>query len=792
MSITLNIPINQMVLTTGCHVYKTERFVKQTGRFNGIDRLLDIVSMGLMGTQLPAITTGQMWRVELEHNHVFWVTNGAWSGTAPLDIVFCGYDSTQDSPWKIDERFTHYLSGRNNISAQVSVRNNIYSRADAEILYRLSHEDRMYFPRLNEEQAALVIEDKNVLVQGVAGSGKTNVCLDKIIYTACRGYHGRTLYTTYSRGLLADTKNRLYRSRQNIRDLLDAIQEKRVRFVGEPRDAVGARLGLYLDASDERTLQARLEEVVAYLESKVDFCLVEDIYQQVTGERVRLADEGYFIKQYCTNNPYLTGRLAKLKGISHEVLFKEIYGLIGGKCNPQDMAHALSIDEYKAMREGSFSPAECDAIFSIATDYEKHLMREGLTDNNRLSRELLCTWSDSLPQYSLVLADEVQDFGEVTLVLLSKMAAKMFAVGDALQMINPSFFRFAYLKNLLYHDVARVAELKRNYRCSPKIESLIDACRALNAQTFGTHSFVLGSKAVCEDENTRTAYIQDTRFVDALKASGLEDITVVVPTQALKQDLRARLPKEEVLTVSEIKGLERDTVVLYHVLDTHLLEWQSLARKSVNRKTADENSVYRYYFNLFYVGISRARRNLYIVEGNPPSQFVPLLNKEVERLDKEVALKELLRATGKRLDREELLRRIEQFIRLGQYDNADQTADRLEDADKQKARIRAYRQHWSVGDYRATGIALWQLGFLDEAKNAFVMGEEHALLALLDANRDRGELSIDMLRYYPLLQDNEQALTLLNELVATDLSRLKETNKSVFEAIKRRKKENRL
>lgn len=38
----------------------------------------------------------------------------------------------------------------------------------------------------------------------------------------------------------------------------------------------------------------------------------------------------------------------------------------------------------------------------------------------------------------------------------------MFCVGDALQMINPSYFSFAYLKKLMYdEDLTSVAETKK-------------------------------------------------------------------------------------------------------------------------------------------------------------------------------------------------------------------------------------------------------------------------------------------------------------------------------------------
>ena len=66
---------------------------------------------------------------------------------------------------------------------------------------------------------------------------------------------------------------------------------------------------------------------------------------------------------------------------------------------------------------------------------------------------------------------------------------KMFCVGDALQMINPSYFSFAYLKGLMYDkEYTLVSELKHNYRNSQAIAEIIDLLGDLNKTIFGTHS----------------------------------------------------------------------------------------------------------------------------------------------------------------------------------------------------------------------------------------------------------------------------------------------------------------
>ena len=67
-----------------------------------------------------------------------------------------------------------------------------------------------------------------------------------------------------------------------------------------------------------------------------------------------------------------------------------------------------------------------------------------------------------------------------------------------------------------------------------------------------------------------------------------------------KENLRKIFKKQEILTISEIKGLERETVLLYNILSDNFDKWKKLELFNINHKQADENSVYRYYYNLFY------------------------------------------------------------------------------------------------------------------------------------------------------------------------------------------------
>lgn len=771
------------VVLSGRHrVLKTERLLKQTARLKSIDDMLDKVAGGVLSVlpRLPSAKEDEYWAAEVEE-HTFWFTLGA-------DLVFVGYDSPLESYVSEDSRFVTFLATHPTFTLRLALRPAVYPKEDFAKLYRLSLCDGLYFPCLNAKQRELVTcEDKHVLVQGVAGSGKTNVCVDKILFSAYRAYGGKVLYTTFSRGLLMDTKMRLESWKQTALALLDAHLAGRVRFADEDEQGgIANRLGLVLD--DNASLAfASLAAIIERMDA-VEYKLPQDLYADQTGRLPLVCDEAYFLHEFVgKNRSALAGRMEKIKQLSPEVIYKEIFGLIEGWCDPQDPAKRLDRASYIAMRQGSFGRAECDVIFGIAEEYARHRAKTGGVTEAEMCRALLST---PLEPYSLVIADEVQDFCQVTLVLLARLAQKMFCVGDALQMINPSFFNFAYLKRLLFDsETSRVVTLQHNYRSSKRIEGLLDELSALNERCFGVHSFVVKGSVVGDDVDTTAALVQGDGLLQAMAETDLGDVTIVVADRAVKEAIRPLLPKQEILTVSEIKGLERDTVVLYHLLDTHRARWDALEHAYVDRKTADENSVYRYYFNLFYVGVSRARRHLYVAE----EQIPPLFRSLAARLDKvseQTAVDTLHKVAGKRLDESEVRARVEQFLSLGQYDNARVAAAKLPDAVLQTKRIAVYADSVRRGDYRNAGIAFWQLGLIEDATKCFVMGSEEALLDLMRATLVQGEsrLQVGMLRYYPLLEGNEAAQSALVGVVQQELERLKEERKQVHAAVKSRKK----
>lgn len=751
-------------------VYKTDAFFKETAFLISCDEILEILG-GVIGENIEDVLAlsgnGSSFECDLGVCSFLFTL----SGKNPVFFGFKGREIHRN-----DRRLASLSSG-----FEINI-HRVNAEPDLSKLYTLSFEEGVSFPRLTDVQKEIVEkEDGNVLVQGVAGSGKTNICIDKIIFAASEGYTGKVLYSTYSRGLLIDTENRVRIFKKRIEKFLERYAENRINIKGDFEKAIALHLGINHIGKD--TYKENLEGIISYLEKNVDYFLLIDIYREKEKEQIETADENTFLNEYLPNlrNYRLSVQYDKIKYLDGEIIYKEIYGMIFGSSDEK-----LSVEKYTERRKGSFSKEECEIIFALAQDYSKFLYERNFADNNIISRLLM---NKEFEPYSLVILDEVQDFTEINLLFLKKISRKMLCVGDALQMINPSYFSFSFLKKLMYEkDVTGVRELKHNYRNTKKLESIIDSLNEINTDRFGTHSFVLKGESVDTSSDTVAVYT-DYDFISGLKKADLSNCTLVTSSKRKKEELRTLFDKAEIFTVSEIKGLERDNIVLIDILSDNSSKWERLYKDKLNRKVQDENSTYRYYFNLFYVGISRSRHNLYVEERKKVSLFEDFFKnnfKQEKGLEAASSLQMLI-GTG-REDEEEIIRRVNEFINLSQFDNAYFALRSLSDekeAKLQTKRIDIYKNFVEKGDYKGAGIAFWEAGVLSEAKKFFELSGNDNLSKLVDAcSGENTKLDASIVLFYEDLKDNETAVSLIMDTLKKETESIKEENREILKRLK--------
>lgn len=781
LQLTLN--TEKMLLSGSRRVYKTEGFISLTRKTVAIDAFVSRVAESVFYAEFSA-PDGNCIAAETEDKQytLFFRQNPDDSRLRRGDLVFYKFMSAEAYEGGVDRRLAEYLLTNPNAKITLRETSETANAEDFAKIYLVSGGGVMNFPLLNETQRKIVeTENSNMLVQGVAGSGKTNVCVEKIVYCACRNYRGKVLYTTFSRALLSETQNRVSQFLRNIEDFLSYYENGKVVFIDDNhKRAVENKLGILFDTDDDGKIVESLKRTSAFLREKVDYFLIEDIYAQFF-EKKRVANESVFLQEYLAKNR-MSGALDKIKNIASEIVYKEIYGMVFGKYELSAPKEMMSREEYYEARRESFSRTECEVIYNVACDYLNYLQKNNFTDNNLMSRELLGVVDE--PLYSVGIIDEAQDFTQVNLCLIKKISRKMFCVGDALQMINPSYFNFGYIKRLMYGDVTGVSELKHNYRSTQTIENIAEKLGELNRQRFGTHSFVLSGQSVQSSMPTAAVFVKEENFAKNLADKRYENVTVVVATQRKKEQLRAILGKTEILTVAEAKGLERNTVVLVDVISDNIDKWNYLESMTLNRKTADENSVFRYYFNLFYVGVSRAKQYLFVAESVFPKMFESMFAECFQCKNKQNALATLGDVVGKiELDDEELIDRIEKFCSLEQYENARFAADRLstdELREQQLTHIFVHSEYLRYGRERDAGVEYWKRGLDAEAREMFTRSGDEKLFPLMDAcKKGGGALDVEIVKFYPLVTDNDLAKKLIFETVKNDCNAMLDRQKQI-------------
>lgn len=792
-SYNIEVNTNKQILSSESRIYKTESFFYQTKKLSKIDTFILNIAEGLLSVadelfvEYHGNENVNAFQIDtFDKSFSFYIRLGFQVKNVNLcekDIVFYKNTGKFEEIKNNDQRLVLYLKTHKIFNVIVKPIFETATWSEFKKLYLLMDSEYINIPMLNPKQQSMVeIENKNLLVQGVAGSGKTNVCLSKIIWTACKNYTGKVLYTTFSRGLLVDTKNRIDLFKNNIKSFINDYKNNRIIFLDKNhKKAIENRLGLVLIVDSETNIIKKLYQIVDFLENHIDYYLLEDLYRVYEDADFDVFDEKEFLNVFLKNlsNHQLKNRLERIKNLSLQIVYKEIFGMILGS----DSQEILGFEDYKNLRQNSFSKDECEVIYSLAKQYKDFQKTQNILDNNEISRKLLEN-PQKIKKYTLSIVDEVQDFTQINLRLLKSISIKMFCVGDALQMINPSYFSFSYLKKLMFdEDVTDVEELDANYRNNKKIVEILNKLSEINIKEFGTHSFVLSGDSVDENTLSNAVYTNDESFINQIKTQKKENFTIIVSDFEQKKRLREHFKKQEILTVSEIKGLERESVLLYNILSSNNDKWQRLERIKVNHKQADENSVFRFFFNLFYVGLSRAKHNLFVYEENDIPIFSRFFQENFEVLSGDKASELLLDVIGKsEIDEDEIYSRINEFIKLGQFENARFFAEKLEsgiEIEKQLAKIDAFEKFVFKNKNKEAGIALWKAGLLNDAKEQFAISGDVKLIEFIDGlqGKNAENLDAEIARFFIDFDENDEAQQLIIEVVKQELEEIKNKHK---------------
>ena len=289
----------------------------------------------------------------------------------------------------------------------------------------------------------------------------------------------------------------------------------------------------------------------------------------------------------------------------------------------------LTLREYEglgAKRAPNF-PFERREIHAIAEYYQEQLQAASRADEIDLTRAALryLDRHDDQFRFDLVVCDEVQDFTDLQLALLFRLAddpLHTVLTGDPKQIINPSGFRWEEVRARYYErglPVPEVINLSINFRSVGNIVALANELLLLKRSLIGAASGEITERWTFRGRPPLLAEgLAEPEVLAAVRHGGAGQV-VLVRTPKERDRLRAELQSELVFTIADAKGLEFDAVLLWRFAGAAGAPamWRRIAAGQV-RGAADGPHI-RHELNLLYVAVTRARNTLVIWDGETVS-----------------------------------------------------------------------------------------------------------------------------------------------------------------------------
>lgn len=468
----------------------------------------------------------------------------------------------------------------------------------------------------DDEQQMLFNLHLPLIVIGSAGSGKTVLTLEKI-----KSLKGKILYITLS-SFLIENSLRLY----------------------------------YSDGYENE-------------EQEIDFLSYKEFIESIKVPEGKEMDYKMFERWFTCFR-----QTVKIKD-THK-LFEEFRGVITGTDIEKEY---LSMEDYinLGVKQSVFLAHEREQVYFLFEKYLIHLKENIFFDINIISHRFLELCK---PVYDYIVIDEVQDFTNIQLYLILKSlknSSHFILCGDSNQLVHPNFFSWSKIKTMFYkNDIIRneIKFLRTNYRNSPEVTDIANSLLKIKNLRFGSIDkestflvnavgsikgkvvFLDNTSAVKNDLNHKTG--ESTKFA------------IIVMRSEDKHEVKQHFKTPLVFSVQEAKGLEYENIILIDFISKNEKDFNEITDGiqhehiesdeliySRGRDKSDKSlDVYKFYINSFYVAITRAITNLYIVEKSSKHRIFNLLglkeSKQNVDIQKEVSNSDEWKKEARKLEKQ--------------------------------------------------------------------------------------------------------------------------------------------
>lgn len=473
---------------------------------------------------------------------------------------------------------------------------------------------------IQQEQNQVIrnLEDHNLIVQGIAGSGKTTVALHRIAFLLYR------LENLSSNNILIFSPNPIFT--EYISDVLPSLGEDNT-LQTTFNDYLSYSINEYKEVEPFTDFVARYYtyqvddvELVKYKQSDE---IIDDLdkYLNYYVERAEFIESFYedeinYVDREQINHllHYKYDRLPLFERVE-EIAEKLSSDFYDGSCKKKGTfrkllkEHANFKRDFKEIYKGFFLSPFCKVTLTERV-IDKFIKKKVLYYEDALLFAYIKGVLAGFPyeqQIKQVVIDEAQDYNKLQYIIISKIFARadFTILGDINQNINP-YYHYNSLEELnnIFKNGSKYLELLKTYRSSPEIIEYtnkilnlnhVNAIRRDNHKpiVFRRHLEDLKEQLLLDIESLKENYAsvaiitKDDREAEKIFNLIKDDVSISyinLETKKFKRDL--------ILVPAYLaKGLEFDSVILYN-----------------DRK----NSYKKNERNLLYVACTRAQHELYI------------------------------------------------------------------------------------------------------------------------------------------------------------------------------------
>ena len=464
----------------------------------------------------------------------------------------------------------------------------------------------------------------NLVVQGVAGSGKTSVALHRIAYLL---YQRKDLN---SDNILIFSPNDIFA--EYISDVLPELGEDNVL-----NTTFSDLSSAYIK---NRKIQSFSNFIEEYYDSEKNELKNEMIRFKLSDEYKNVLDLYmlYYTKSHCLKESFefVVGNSREVYIDKDEIndLFTNKYGhlpiverlnqIVDYICSKDNIpfskynatvksqlrkAMGIDLDVRRVYSDFMNNPIYTDNFdFDVTEFYDrsKPVQYEDIMGMLYLNFEL-----NDYPYNTYVkhiVIDEAQDYSKLQLYIIKKMFpyATYTILGDVNQTINP-FYKYNTLESLkeIFGDSTEYYELLKSYRSSPEITDYANNILGLGSDLAVRNS--TNKPVINEEENLAIFESQIYEDIQRMRNNGLKRIAIITRNKKEAQELCSKLENNTDGISFSTSSMQNDNVIIVPAYIAKGLEFDGVIAytKPDDYYTEEEK-------NLYYVVCTRAQHQLVV------------------------------------------------------------------------------------------------------------------------------------------------------------------------------------